>query len=117
MADPLPYHHWQKVTTMMMMNATEQRSQFIDLRSKGWPCQKIASHLRVSEALLQDWLFEDQGRIARLKRALQETREEEDLCASFSSKPRCRHPVVFRVQLSSNSSQHASLMIPLAPPV
>jgi hypothetical protein len=66
----------------MKMDVTEQRNQFVELRSKGWPITKIAQSLDLPIPLLCVWLSADQVRISTLRRRFQGACEAEDLGAA-----------------------------------
>ncbi|MDB6034871.1 MAG: hypothetical protein JWM16_5209 [Verrucomicrobiales bacterium] len=64
---------------IMKMDVTEQRNQFVELRSKGWPITKIAQSLDLPVPLLCVWLSAEQVRISHLRRRFQGACEQEDL--------------------------------------
>lgn len=65
----------------MKMDVTEQKNQFVELRSKGWPITKIAESLDLPIPLLCVWLSAEQVRISTLRRRFQDATEAEDLAA------------------------------------
>ena len=67
------------------MYGTDTKSQFLELRAKGWSLGRIAEHLKIAQRTLVDWNRQEHAQIRTLKaielEALQEkilsTREQE----------------------------------------
>ena len=67
------------------MYGTDTKSQFLELRAKGWSLARIAEHLKIAQRTLVDWNRQEHEQIRTLKaielEALQEkilsTREQE----------------------------------------
>ncbi len=70
------------------MYGTDTKSQFLELRAKGWSLARIAKHLNVAQRTLVDWNCQEHELIRTLRaielEALQEkilsTREQELTC-------------------------------------
>src|SRR5512140_1622253 len=78
-------HAHSKPRTKAVMYGTDTKSQFLELRAKGWSLGRIAEHLQVAQRTLVDWNRQEHEQIRTLRaiewEALQEkilaTREQE----------------------------------------
>jgi hypothetical protein len=63
------------------MHSTDSRSQFLELRAKGWSLARIAAHINVSTRTLVDWNRQSQGEL-RVLRAVELEALQEKLLAT-----------------------------------
>ena len=63
------------------MHNTETKSQFIELRAKGWSLARIAAHLNVCSRTLVDWNRHSQAEIRALRAVELEALQEKILAS------------------------------------
>ena len=63
----------------------ELKSQFIELRAKGWSYAKISKKLKISKSALANWSTELEGEIASLKAMELEARRKKPVCWRWSA--------------------------------
>jgi hypothetical protein len=61
------------------MHSTDTKSQFIELRAKGWSLARIAAHLNVCQRTLVDWNCQSQTEIRALRAVELEALQEKIL--------------------------------------
>ena len=61
------------------MYGTEQKSQFIEFRAKGWSLVRIAEHLKISVRTLADWNQSSKVEIQMMRRVEMEALQEKIL--------------------------------------
>ena len=63
------------------MHGTDTKSQFIELRAKGWSLARIAAHLNVCQRTLVDWNRQSQTEISALHAVELEALQEKILAS------------------------------------
>ena len=63
------------------MHSTDTKSQFIELRAKGWSLARIAAHLNVCKRTLVDWNCQSQTEISTLHAVELEALQEKILAS------------------------------------
>lgn len=66
---------------LVLMHSTDTKSQFIELRAKGWSLARIAAHLKISTRTLVDWNRQAKDEI-RVLRALELEALQEKILAT-----------------------------------
>jgi hypothetical protein len=63
------------------MYDTDTKSQFVELRAKGWSLKRIAEHLKVAQRTLVDWNRQEHEQIRTLRAVELETLQEKILAS------------------------------------
>ncbi len=61
------------------MYGTDTKSQFLELRAKGWSLKRIAEHLKIAQRTLVDWNYQEHEQIRTFRAIELETLQEKIL--------------------------------------
>ena len=72
------------------MYGTDTKSQFLELRAKGWSIKRIAEHLKIAQRTLVDWNRQEHEQIRTLRAIELETLQEKVLATREQELTRLR---------------------------